>query len=354
MDADRLTAVPAASFAAVMATGIVSLCAQLLGVPAVDVGLFAINGVLYVALCLLTVLRLARAPAGVLAELGDHRRGAGFLAIVAATCVLGAQTILIADSVVIATALLVLGAALWLVLLYALLTVLTIRADKPPLAESIDGSWLLLVVATESVAVLVALLSPHWQPSLRDGADFLALALCLWGAVLYAWIVALILYRYVFVHVLPDDLSPTSWINVGAMAIAALAGALLVEDGRTAPLLGSLRPFLAGFTILCWATATWWIPMIAILTVWRHGVRRAPLRYDVQYWAAVFPLGMYAVGTFELARVLALDFLDVIPHVFFWIALAAWALTFGGMLRRAGSRSAGLRGTEPRQQPRGI
>jgi hypothetical protein len=46
MDADRLTAVPAASFAAVMATGIVSLCARLLGVPAVDVGLFAINGVL--------------------------------------------------------------------------------------------------------------------------------------------------------------------------------------------------------------------------------------------------------------------------------------------------------------------
>ena len=26
-----------------------------------------------------------------------------------------------------------------------------------------------------------------------------------------------------------------------------------------------------------WATATWWIPMLVILGVWRHGYRRFPL-----------------------------------------------------------------------------
>jgi tellurite resistance protein TehA-like permease len=330
-----------------MATGIVSIGARLLGIAVIDVALLAVNGVVYAALWLLMALRLARARAGVLAELGDQRRGAGFLAIVAATCVIGSQAILIGHSPAAATGLLVLGGALWLVLLYALVTVFTVQSDKPPVIESIDGTWLLPVVATESLAVLIAQLTPHWRPSLRAEADFAALALCFGGAMLYAWIAGLIFYRYVFVRILPADLSPTYWINVGAMAIAALAGALLIADAPGAPLLASLRPFLEGFTVLSWATATWWIPLIAILTVWRHAAGRMPLRYDVQYWAAVFPLGMYAVATFELARALSLGFLDLIPHVVFWIAFVAWALTGGGTLRAAVSR----RWSRPRPAP---
>lgn len=73
--------------------------------------------------------------------------------------------------------------------------------------------------------------------------------------------------------------------------------------------------------------------MIAILALWRHGYRRLPLSYDPLYWGAVFPLGMYAVATYRMAHVMSLRFLDVVPHVFFWIALAAWALAFFGMAR---------------------
>jgi tellurite resistance protein TehA-like permease len=316
-----------------MATGIVSISARLLGVSFVGTALFAVNVAAYAVLCLLTVLRLVRRPQAVRSELADHRTGPAVLAIVAATCVLGAQTILIGGSVAIASALLVLGVVLWLVLLYAVFVALIVKPEKPPLPESIDGGWLLAVVATESIAVLVTTLSPHWEPSLREAAGFASLSLCLWGALLYVWIVALIAYRYLFVPVAPADLTPMSWITMGAMAIAALAGALLVQDAAV-PLLRSLRPALEGFTALCWATGTAWIPLLVILALWRHGARRVPLRYDVQYWAAVFPLGMYTAATFETARALSLGFLDIVPHIFFWVALAAWLVTFSGMLRR--------------------
>ena len=74
--------------------------------------------------------------------------------------------------------------------------------------------------------------------------------------------------------------------------------------------------------------------MLAILAVWRHGYKRFPLRYDPQYWGAVFPLGMYAVCTLAIGRAMQLPFLEVIARCFFYIALLAWLLAFLGLVRR--------------------
>jgi tellurite resistance protein TehA-like permease len=331
VDAQARTLAPS-YFALVMATGIVSISAHQLGVGVVDVGLFAFNIVAYVVLVLLTAVRLTRHWSAFVADLTDHRRAPGFLTAVAGTCVLGAQMVLIADSLTIATGLLIAGGVLWVVLIYTIFTALTIKPDKPSLADGISGSWLLAVVATQSIAVLVALLSAHWEQPLRLHANFVALSMWLWGGMLYIWIISLIFYRYAFFRFSPADLAPPYWINMGAMAISALAGSLLIVDAPAAPFLDSLRPFLEGFTVFYWATGTWWIPMIAILAVWRYGVRRLPLTYDPLYWGAVFPLGMYAVATFKMADAMPLGFLDFIPDVFFWIALAAWILAFTGLV----------------------
>jgi tellurite resistance protein TehA-like permease len=174
-----------AYFAMVMATGIVSIAAFMLGIVAVDVTLFAVNVVAYIVLIVLTVLRLVWFPHAFFSDLVDHRRGPGFFTFVAGSCVLGSQFVLIAKNYDIALALWIVAVILWIVLIYGIFAALSVKEHKPSLADGINGGWLLAVVSTQSIAVLGALIAAHWPQPYRLELNFLALSMWLWGGMLY-------------------------------------------------------------------------------------------------------------------------------------------------------------------------
>jgi tellurite resistance protein TehA-like permease len=316
-----------------MATGIVALAAHMHGVAVVPGVLFWLNVVFFAGLIIAMGARIIRHPDAVAADVCSHSRGVGFFTVVAAFGVFGSQLVVQMDAVRPAVFFWIATALLWFVVTYGVLSVLTVRPDKPSLADGLNGGWLVSVVATQSISILTVLLLPSAiSADLQKPLMFAALALWLGGGVLYLWLMALIFFRYTFVRMSTEDLTPPYWINMGAAAISTLAGATLLEHSTLSPVVTELRPFVEGFTLFFWAVGSWWIPMLLILGVWRYLVRGVPFSYDPLYWGGVFPLGMYSVCTQHLTLIFDAPFLVPLSDTFMILAIAAWMVTFAGLV----------------------
>jgi tellurite resistance protein TehA-like permease len=318
-------------FALVMATGIISIAGFLLEMKTLALGLLAVNVVAYVILCLLLSLRLIFFFSRIRADITDHVRGPGFFTIVAGTCVLGSQLVIVVGQYRVAAVMWLAGLLLWLVIMYTFFTAMTVRENKPSIEIGLNGTWLIAVVATQSVSVLGTLLV-NWWDAYREPLLFFTLCMFLVGSMLYLLLITLIFYRFTFVNFATMTLTPPYWINMGAVAITTLAGARLILAASGWSFLGEILPFLKGFTLFFWAAGTWWIPLLFILGFWRHIYKHFPIRYDPQYWGMVFPLGMYTVCTFQMSKAINFAPLLVIPRYFIYPALLGWLLAFFGMI----------------------
>ena len=329
-------------FSMVMATGIISLGARLIGHQGLAHTLFHLNIAIYAVLWLLFLARVGRFPRRVVDDFRDANRVPGFLTMVAGTAILGNQFVRMSQTTAVAPVLFFVAAVLWLLIIYGVLPRLVFGGEARPLDKRVAGSWLLLTVSTQSLAVL-AVLGVKQLPMSPAMSLFLALLLFLLGGFLYLMVILLIFRHFLVGPVTPEGFTPDYWITMGACAITTLAGSLILQNAHLDPLLTRLVPFLEGFTLFFWMTGNFWVPFLIVGGIWRHLVRRFPVAYEPRYWSLVFPLGMYAASTMELAKATALP-LSGLAHGFFYAGLTAWALTLIGVLH---SVARVLRGTTP-------
>jgi tellurite resistance protein TehA-like permease len=224
------------------------------------------------------------------------------------------------------------AAVAWLALSYAMPVGLATASASP---GDVNGTWFLWVVGTQSLVLLaVSLSGPHGlarSPAWSGALTFAATALWCCGAILYLVILVLVLARVLVWRLRPADATPDYWIVMGAAAITVLAGAQLLHSSAT-PVLRLLRPMLAGSSLALWAFASWLIPLLAALAVWRHARGHMPLRYHGDLWAAIFPAGMYATASMRLGQVTAVPAITAIGRGAAWVAAVAWLVTFAALL----------------------
>jgi tellurite resistance protein TehA-like permease len=316
------------SFALVMATGIISNALLLDGRDALSEALFGVCTIAYPWLCVATLLRIARFRQAIWADLVDPRTVFSFFTFVAASDVFGVALDLRGYGGA-ARVLWFVALALWFVLIYLSFGVLTFL-NHTRQTKVIDGGWLIAIVGTESLVLLGARVAPH----LGDlGASVFVLMHMLWGIglALYGIFVTLFAYRIFFYAFEPDDITPLLWVVMGAAAISTNAGSTLILGDTGMLFLASMRPFIDGVTLIMWAWATWWIPLLILFGIWKHGRCRVPVTYTPALWSLVFPLGMYALASLRLS--LAADFalLRTVSLAMVWVALAVWTATAAGL-----------------------
>lgn len=330
---EQIRQLPPSYFSLVMATGIIGVFFTLAEWPTMAELFLILNACFFAVLLIILVYRTINFSTTVLTDFHSYERGPGFLTLVAACCIIGNQFILVNQYFFLAKILLIIAACLWLFIGYGLYFNLTVTDHKKTLKEGINGGWLLFVVAIQSISVLGTLLAQGNHVLL-----FISLCFFFFGAVFYLYIMSLIIYRMSFFDLHADELGAPYWINMGATAITALAGSMLMLFAHDFPLIKEISPFLKGLTLLFWAAGSWWIPLLVLLGCWRHISKKikVPLSadgYDPSYWSMVFPLGMYSVSTFRLAEALNLPFLMVIPKYFIFLALFAWCAVMIGLIR---------------------
>lgn len=313
-------------FALVMATGIVSVAVGADGAAGLSAALLVLGIVCYLVLLACYIWRFAGYRPEFMADATGPRTAFSLFTFTAGSDVLGAR-LAGGGHYTAAAVLLVVSGAFWLLLSYGVPLILITGHGTGSALAGINGNWFLWTVATQSLAVALASLKPPVASPLA------ALAVLLWavGVVLYLIIATLALAGLLHFPVQPAALNPAYWVFMGATAISVLAGAKLL--GLPAgPLLTAMHPVVAGLSVVLWAFGTWLIPLLIGLGVWRHLIRRVPLRYDPGLWSMVFPFGMYCVASEALGTALHVHWLVAVGRDGTWVAFAVWAVLFAAML----------------------
>jgi tellurite resistance protein TehA-like permease len=288
------------TFAAVMATGIVSIAA-------LDHGFDVVSDVLMVLASVALPMLIVAAAVAWRREswaVTDLDVALPLCTYIAACAVVGAR---LADHRILFWVPAGMALQGWLSL--APVVVARMWRERSSLRDRARGGWELASVATSGLAILMADL------------EIVFLAVVLWSIAIVGYLVmtGLIIRRAAHDSAAPELARPDIWILMGGAAIATLAGDHIHRAG-----LEIVWPV----TVVTWIVATAWIPVLVYFCI----THRVGL-----WWAAVFPLGMYSSATYATAVETGWHWLTALSLVFFWIALGAWVIVALQALARIGS-----------------
>jgi hypothetical protein len=182
------------------------------------------------------------------------------------------------------------------------------------------GVSFVLVVSTQSLAVFSTVLAASER---APWLLYAALAPYLLGLGFYAFVLARFEVRQLVLG------HGDQWVTGGALAISTLAAARITPAARSLGTLTALAVVLKTLSVVLWAIAIAWLPVLVLA----EALRPRP-SYDVRRWSNVFPIGMYGVCSFIAAAAAHAPALADFARVWIWVGVAVWLVVFAGMLRR--------------------
>jgi C4-dicarboxylate transporter/malic acid transport protein len=209
--------------------------------------------------------------------------------------------------------------------------------------EKLTAVWLLPIVASEVAAASGGLLAPHLAAP--EAFLILILSYVLWAcSVPLAMSVLVLLFLRLALHKLPErDMGVSAWLALGPIGTGALG---LVVLGCAAPAifaangLASMGEVAFGLGaiggLILWGYGVWWLSLAVLKTV-RY--LREGLPFNLGWWGFTFPLAVYTLATFALARVTGLGLFSfaggglAVCLAIFWVIVAsrtvqeAWSTT---------------------------
>jgi hypothetical protein len=282
------------AFAAVMATGIVSIAAADHGWDVLSALLAVIAAVLLPVLVVLCAQAWRRESW----SLREIDTAVGLLTYVAACCVLAARFDEHRWVVLMLGGLALQG---WVSLVPFVVRGLW-RLRWIALRDHAHGAWQLLTVSTSGLAIVFVAAGNVFWP------------LVLWPLALgcYVVVAALVGWRAAADPAARRDVPADHWILMGGTAIATLAGEHLHAALHPGPIADAVRLV----TIVTWGIATVQIVPLAMVG-WRRVIA----------WPAVFPLGMYGAATFAIAQETGWPALVEVSLAFTCVAVVLWLVT---------------------------
>ncbi|WP_291270583.1 hypothetical protein [Geothrix sp.] len=176
-----------------------------------------------------------------------------------------------------------------------------IRAEAPPDPETMNFSWIMAPIANMALLLLgnpvlgqALQFRPDWCLTIfAVNAAMLGI-----GFFLFLFIGAIIFVRLAQHPLPPAETTPTFGIFLSA---AGLAVSCLLDLGIHARSLGLVTEtglFSVGAATL-WGFGMWILAIILIICL--HQVRRGGIPFSLGWWAFVFPLAAYTIGSQKIA-----------------------------------------------------